>query len=147
MSNTRSRPKTSRPSGAGKSAPAPSGTIEVVPTVLLGDSYFSSVKKARAALKERAFSTYEKLLKIIDIAAASGDFETAAKYTWMLIEHTAPEEGETVIAGSAAKPIALDSGPKGPVIQIGVKIGGTDHVAKQLPEIITVDIEQNDPAE
>lgn len=113
-----------------------SETKELAPE---GGTYFSSVKKARAALKERAFITYEKLIKIIDMAAAAGDFETAAKYAWMLIEHTPKEDGESVIEESAAKPKQVaDSGHRGPVIQIGVKVGGT---SKDLPEAVVIDVE------
>lgn len=109
---------------------------ELVP---IGGRYFqSTVKKAREALRERAFEHYQKLVKIIDMAAAAGDFETAAKYQWMLIEHTPDEDGETVIAGSAAKPKQIESGPSGPVINIGVKVGGTEKEA--LPAPITIDV-------
>jgi len=106
----------------------------------VGGSYFSMVRKARQALKDKSFDTYEKLIKIIDMAAAAGDFETAAKYTWMLIEHTPKDEGETVIDSSAAKaPTQLDSGPRGPIIQIGVKVGGVNDQPK-LPEAIVIDV-------
>ena len=108
-------------------------------TTTVGGSYFSSVKKARAALKEKALATYEKLNKIIDMAAAAGDFETAAKYTWMLIEHTPEDDGETVIAGSAAKPKQIEGGYSGPVINIGVKVGGANK--DLLPEpSLTIDV-------
>ena len=105
----------------------------------VGGTYFkASVKRARAALQEHAFQTYEKLQKIIDMAAAAGDFETAAKYAWMLIEHTPAEDGETVIAGSAAKPKEIETGHKGPVIQIGVRVGGSQKEA--LPEPVVIDV-------
>lgn len=109
--------------------------------VPIGGNYFSSVKKAREALKHRANETYEKLLKIIDMAAAAGDFETAAKYAWMLLEHTPKDEGQTVIDHSAAKaPAQIDTGPRGPVIQIGVKVGGAGDT-KALPAPIVIDAE------
>lgn len=108
----------------------------------IGGAYFSSVKKARQALKDRSYETYEKLLKIIDMAAAAGDFETAAKYAWMLIEHTPKDEGETVIDTSAAKaPAQIDQGPRGPLIQIGVKIGGVNHQPAELPPATVIDVE------
>lgn len=116
-----------------KVSPAPSAKLPVV-----GGNYFSSVRKARAALRERAFETYEKLQKIIDMAAAAGDFETAGKYAWMLIEHTPDEDGETVIAGSAAKPKMVEAGPRGPTIQIGVRVGGVGQ--PQLEEPIIIDV-------
>jgi hypothetical protein len=112
---------------------------ETKPTI--GGGYFSSVKKARQALKDRAHETYEKLVKIIDMATAAGDFETAAKYAWMLLEHTPKDEGETVIDTSAAKaPAQIESGPRGPIIQIGVKVGGVNEAPKQLPEAVVIDV-------
>ena len=116
---------------------------ETAPTAVVhsGGNYFSSVKKARLALKEKALATYEKLNKIIDMAAAAGDFETAAKYAWMLIEHTPSEDGETVIDGSAAKPKLIeDGGHKGPVIQINMKMGGL----QAPPETNIIDIARID---
>lgn len=110
----------------------------------MADTYFSMVRKARQALKDRSYETYEKLLKIIDMAAAAGDFETAAKYAWMLIEHTPKDEGETVIDSSASKvPAQIESGPRGPVIQIGVKVGGIGHKPSELPpgDPVVIDIQ------
>lgn len=106
----------------------------------VGGSYFkSSVKKARARLMARADETYEKLLKIIDMATAAGDFETAAKYAWMLIEHTPKEEGESIISESASKPKQVEATHKGPIINIGIQQGGLNE-HKALPTV-TIDAE------
>lgn len=111
----------------------------------VGGAYFSSVKKARAALAANAERTYEKLLKVIDMAAAAGDFETAAKYAWMLLAHAPKEDGQTVIDTDASKaPSQLDSGPKGPIIQIGVKVGGVNE-PKELPEVVAIDVKPEQP--
>lgn len=118
-----------------KDAPRPT---ELVPVV---DGYFPSVKKARAALMARAHETYEKLVKIIDMATAAGDYETAGKYAWQLLEHTPKEDGETILAESAAKPKSVEAGPRGPVIQIGVKVGGVGDAPQALPEPVTLDVE------
>ena len=107
--------------------------------VNVGGNYFPSVKTAREALKARAHETYEKLLKIIDMAAAAGDFETAGKYAWMLLEHTPKDEGETVMDESAAKPKLTERGLGGPIIQIGVKVGGVRE-QESLPEAIIIDV-------
>ena len=107
--------------------------------VNVGGNYFPSVKKAREALKARAHETYEKLLKIIDMAAAAVDFETAGKYAWMLLEHTPKDEGETVMDESAAKPKLTERGLGGPIIQIGVKVGGVRE-QESLPEAIIIDV-------
>lgn len=110
-----------------------------------GGNHFSSVKKARAALREKALETYNTLLAIINGAAAKGDFETAAKYTWLLLEHTPKEDGEAVIDESASKPKHIDNGHRGPVVQIiGLKLSGID--PPQLPEpSVTIDVQPIDP--
>lgn len=111
------------------------------PPVPVGGNYFkATVKKAREAIREHAFENYQLLLTIIKQASAKGDFETAAKYTWMLLEHAAPEEGETVISESAAKPKQIEKGPGGPVIQIGVRVGGVTEPSKELPTATVIDI-------
>ena len=82
-------------------------------------------------------------MKIIDMAAERGDFETAAKYAWTLLEHTPKEDGEAIIDESAAKPKQLEAGPRGPLIQIvGLKIGGLNQDSQaQLPEAQVIDVE------
>ena len=101
----------------------------------VGGGHFPSVKKGRAALMARANETYEKLVQIIDMASASGDFETAAKYAWMLLEHTPKEDGISIIEESAAKQRLIEAGPRGPIIQIGVRLGGANE-PKELPEAV-----------
>lgn len=101
--------------------------------------HFSSVRKAREALKEKALETYNLLVSIIKQAAAGGDYETAAKYTAWLMEHTPPEEGERLLDISVDKPSTSDGGPKGTIVNIGFKIGAEEK--KQLPEGIVIDVE------
>lgn len=108
-----------------------------------GGNHFSSVKKAKAALKEKALETYNLLIHIIKQAAAAGDYETAAKYTAYLLDHTPDEDGERLFADSVDKRVQqLDTRPVGPTIQIGVNIGGTKR--QELPEVI--EIKPNDPS-
>lgn len=107
----------------------------------VGGGYFSTVKKAKEAIKANSHANYEKLLKIIDMAASAGDFETAARYCWMIIEHTpADENGERMIEESASKPKQLEKGPGGPVIQIGVRVGGINEPAKELPAPTVIEV-------
>lgn len=103
----------------------------------LGGAYFkASVKKARARLMDRADEIITKYIALADKAASNGDFESAAKILQFLIEHMPKEEGESIIAESAAKPKQIvESGNKGPVIQIGVQLGGLNE-PKQLPTVI-----------
>lgn len=103
----------------------------------IGGNYFPSVKKARAILMQRADEILSKYIVMIDMAVSAGDFETANKAYQFLIEHMPKEEGEAIISESAAKPRVVESGNRGPIIQIGVKVGGT---FKELPEPVTIDV-------
>ena len=105
----------------------------------VGGTYFkSSVKRAREALKARANEILERYLKMIDLAVAAEDFETANKAFMFLIEHMPKDELEAIIDESAAKPKQVEKGYGGPVINIGVKVGGS---AKELPATIEVSSE------
>ena len=105
-----------------------------------GDYFKASVKKAKAALMVRANEILEKYLKMIDMAVAAGDFETANKAFQFLVEHMPREDGESIISESAAKPkMNEDSGHKGPIINIGLKVGGVGEPT-QLPEPIVIDV-------
>lgn len=111
-------------------------------TLPVGGAYFkATVKRAREAIREHAFENYQLLLSIIKQAAAKGDFETAAKYTWMLMEHAAPEDGETVLSESAAKPKQTEKGHGGPIIRIGVQVGGINEPTKALPDTTVIEVE------
>lgn len=110
----------------------------------VGGPSFSSVRKARAALKENAFESYQLLLYIIKQATAAGDFETAARYAWMILEHTPEDEGERVLDISVDKPKQVESGPKGPSVYIGLIQGGVTQPKKELPqaaEVTIIDVE------
>ena|SRR3990167_6757488 len=109
-----------------------------IPTELVGGPYFkASVKKARQRLMDRADEIIQKYLKMIDMAMAEGDFETANKAFQFLVEHMPKEDGEAIITESAAKPKQVESGPSGPVINIGVKVGGSSK--DTLPEPVTIE--------
>ena len=108
---------------------------------LTGGNYFSTVKKAREALKGKAEDILQRYFKMIDMAVAAEDFETANKAFQFLIEHMPKEDGESIITESAAKPRQVESGHTGPVINIGVKVGGSSKDAPaSLPEPITIDV-------
>jgi hypothetical protein len=106
----------------------------------IGGKSFSSVRKARAALQERANEILDLQIRIIKEAITAGDFETAAKANQFLLEHIPADEGERVLDISIDKPKQVESGPKGPLIQIGVAIGGISPT-KALPEVIDVTAE------
>lgn len=129
------------PSEAPPSEPSTPQSPPPTRTYPVGGPSFPSVRKAREALKANAYENYEQLKKIIAMAAAAGDFETAAKYAWTLIEHTPKEDGESIIDESASKPKVVERGNGGPVIQIGVKVGGIGEPTKQLTEAVVIDVE------
>ena len=68
-----------------------------------------------------------------------GKAEVANDAFQYLIEHMPKEDGQAIIDESAAKPKQIaDDGPRGPVIQIGVKVGGTEKPA--LPDSVVIDV-------
>lgn len=104
--------------------------------------YFSRVKEAREYLRDQAKELLELQKALIMEAAAKGEIEAALKANQWLIEHMpAGDEGERVIDPSASKPKEIE-GPKGPMIAVGVHIGG---VSKQIPaQIIDIKPEPNE---
>jgi hypothetical protein len=105
----------------------------------VGGNSFPSVRKARAALKEHAKEIYETYKLLAKQAAAGGDFETAEKILWKLIEHMPEEEGERIVDASIDKKQPEQIGHKGPSIQIGVQIGGIP-TQKSLPEAAIIEV-------
>ena len=100
----------------------------------VGGPHFSSVKKAREALKERAQEILDLQMTIIKAAIANGDFETAAKANQFLLEHIPAEDNQRLLDTNVDKQqIESKSGPN---INIGFAIGGVSQ--KELPPIIEV---------
>ena len=84
----------------------------------------ASVRKAKEALKAQAYEIYEEYRATIREARVAGKYEEALNaYKW-LIDHIPSEEGERLIEGSSDKVKEVESGNKGPVINIGFKLGG-----------------------
>jgi hypothetical protein len=97
--------------------------IQKIPNKLAPTRHFSSVKKARESLKEKAAEVLQKYLQAIDMAAASGKYEEALKaYQWLL-DHVPAEDGTRIFDSSSDKQLIIDNGPKGPVINIGFAVG------------------------
>jgi hypothetical protein len=105
----------------------------------VGGPAFSSVRKARAALKEQAEEILREFRALLKQAAAAGDYETAAKGYIHLLEHMPAEEGEALLDGSIDKK-QIESKTSGPAIQIGVQIGGLAP-QRTLPEPIIIDVQ------
>lgn len=101
-----------------------------------------AVKRARLALSENSEEVLAEFRAAIKLAIAHGKYEAGLlAYQWLL-EHTpAAEDGVRVIDSSVDKQQKQAEGPRGPLIQIGFKLGGSSE--KALPEVIEVD-PQND---
>lgn len=84
---------------------------------------FSKVHEARELLKAEALDIYEGYKRMIVLAIAHKDFETADKAYRFLIEHIPAEDGVRMIDISVDKPVQVE-GQKGPQIQIGIALGG-----------------------
>lgn len=101
----------------------------------IGGPSFSSVRKAREAIRERAKELIDLQITIIKAALTNGDFETAAKANQFLLEHTTDEDDTPLLAPSVDKAKIESTGTKGPSIHIGgIIIGGLGEGAKSLPE-------------
>lgn len=100
--------------------------------------HFSSVRRAKELIQSHALENYNLLISIIKQSTAGGDYETAAKYTAWLLEHTPAEDGERLLDISIDKPAASEGGPKGTVVNIGFKIGADEQ--KKLPEGVVIDV-------
>ena len=100
----------------------------------------ASVRKAKEALKAQAYEIYEEYRATIREARVAGKYEEALNaYKW-LIDHIPSEEGERLIEGSSDKVKEVESGNRGPIIQIGIAMGDpkskklTGNVIDVLPE-------------
>lgn len=92
---------------------------------LVGGPHFSSVRKAREALKAHAEEIYNNYRTLAAQAAAAGDWDTAEKINRFLIEHMPAEDGERMIDGGIDKPTPqVTGGYSGPTVHIGIALGG-----------------------
>lgn len=104
----------------------------------IGGPHFSSVKKARALLRERAEELLNSYINVLKRAADDKDYETAAKGYQHLLEHMPAEDGERLIDISIDKPKQIDARPQGPAIQIGIALGGVTKPKELMDTIIDV---------
>lgn len=104
-----------------------------------GGPSFSSVRKARALLREKSLETYEAYMRLAGMAAANGQFEVAEKIYRYILDHTVDDDDTPLLGPSVDKPKQVESGPKGPAITIGVAIGGLGQ-PKALPEAPAIEV-------
>lgn len=90
----------------------------------IGGPAFSTVRKAREAIKARAHELLDLQIAIIKAALAEGDYETAAKANQFLMEHIPAEDGERMLETSVDKVNKDEQVYKGPMVNIGFQLGG-----------------------
>ena len=106
--------------------------------VLSPTKHFPAVRRAREALKEKADKILEEYLVAIKLAISSGKYEEGLKaYQWLL-DHIPGENGERIFEASSDKPHPVE-GQKGPLIQIGFKLGGVDELPKITQGEVVID--------
>lgn len=94
---------------------------------------FAKARRAREVLRERELQILEEYMVTLKQAAASGKFAEALEgYRWLLDHMPANEEGERLVDPSVDKNKQIDTGVKGPVINIGFKLGGTGETQKVI---------------
>lgn len=87
---------------------------------------------------------FETYLAIINEARVAHDYDTAFKATQWLIEHMPKGDGESIVDPASTKeptPVKGGGNSGGPVIQIGLKLGGIDD-RKALPSVIDVETDE-----
>lgn len=95
-------------------------------------SYFSQVREAREALKAKALELHDMHLKVIEQALAAENFKAAGEEIRWLKAHMPKEDGVSMVDTDIDHKSAVDVGPKGPQITIGIALGGMPQ-PKALP--------------
>lgn len=103
--------------------------------------YFSKVKQAREALREKALELFEGYMVLIKDAHAAQEFEVAADGYQFLMKHLPKDEEGLTLLDAPVDKITKELGPKGPTIQIGIALGPKVE-PRALPPI---DIEVDEP--
>ena len=103
-----------------------------------------AVKRARLALLENSEEVLAEYRAALKLAIAHGKYaEGIQGYQW-LMEHTPPDEdGVRMVEPSVDKQQKQTDGPRGPLIQIGFKLGGMPG-DKALPEVIEIEPDPHD---
>jgi hypothetical protein len=102
--------------------------------------YFSSVKQAREAIREKAMELVEGYMSLIQTAQAAEEFQVAAEGYQFLMKHLPKdEEGNALLDAPIDKGATVKTGPTGPTIQIGIALG-PQPAQKALPPVNVIDI-------
>jgi hypothetical protein len=110
-----------------------------------GGKHFSAVKRVKNKIREDAEAIYTEFRNALKMATAAGQYEAAIKgYTWLHSHIPADEDGTRVVDQDIDKPKQVDSGSKGPQIQIGIAMGVTPPTAV-APKALSAEVIELDP--
>lgn len=107
----------------------------------LANRYFSKAGLARQMLKDRAEEILADYIETAKAAREAGEFEAAGDMYWKLIEHMPSDSADERIVDTSVdkQQKAVDKGPNGPTINIGLALGGLPQ-AKKLGPAKTVEV-------
>jgi hypothetical protein len=90
----------------------------------------AAVRHAREKLAAESEEIVERFKTAIGMAIAAGEYEAGLKAFQWLIEHLPAKDGQKILDPGIDKQ-QVESGPRGPLIQIGIVQGGI--AKKALP--------------
>lgn len=87
---------------------------------------FRALRLAREALQAKSGQLLEEYIQTIRKAVSAGRYDEALRgYQWLL-DHMPGEKNLRLFDSSVDRLAAGHGGPAGPVVQIGIKVGGTE---------------------
>lgn len=110
---------------------------------------FPTLRAAREAIVKKAEGIWERYEAMIAMAVAAGDYETANDaYKFLLTHMPTDGDGVRLLDPSVDKQGSKKGEGKSlPAIQIGLAIGGVQPAQKTLPQVVAVDIPQEEDPE
>src|SRR5256885_583045 len=99
--------------------------------------YFSKVKEAREALRDKAVDLFTGYLTLIQTAQAAEEFQVAAEGYQFLMKHLPKDEAGLTLLDAPVDKQPTKGGSVGPTIQIGIALGPRPEV-KALPPAIDI---------
>ena len=106
--------------------------------------HFSRVQEAREVIKSKAAKWADLYDKTIEAALKRGEVEVAGKLIQWALEHMPNEDGVGAVDAGVDRPRATDPN-SGPVIKIGLALGGLGTSQPALPPAPTVEVIEIQP--
>ena len=98
----------------------------------------SKVKRVREKIHEEAELIYQEYRAALKLAVGGGQYEAAIKgYHWLIGHIPADEDGVRLVDGDVDKPKQVE-GHTGPIINIGLKLGGLEKPKELTEKIINI---------